>query len=289
MESTPTTIVHTYRSHCLTVSQPPGFGDFLRGSFFLAIFCRENRMLLVIDFSQHPIGKFVQSVCFPDTSSITPEEFFNDKKAELLPYLRALTPGQVALITTHANVVEAEITDADRLLIQSYMCFSDEVTNKVAATIEKIGSPHFAVVHVRVADEDMHNPDVVVRGLIGYIKKNVVPVWGKHVVVLSNNGKLKNMLSVHFKLHMTTTSAVHLGECNTTDLHVRDSLIDFALLSKASHIYSYSVYGWTSGFSKHCSNLFDIPYTRIQFRSYAARIKDKLKAIVARGEKLFTT
>jgi len=283
MKNKQTTIVHTYRTHCVTVSQPPGFGDFLRGSFFLAIFCREHNIQLFLDFSQHPIGKFVNPICTPDTSSLTPEEFFNERKEELVPYLRTLSAGQTALITTHANVADTAITDADRLLIQSHLCFTDEITSDVAAIIEKIGSTQFAVVHIRVADEDMNNPDIVVRGLTRYITQHVIPAWGKQVAVLSNNGKLKELLSKHFNLYLIDTSAVHLGECNSTDLHVRDSLVDFALISKSSHIYSYSVYGWKSGFSKHCANLFDIAYTQIQIHSYAGRIKAKLKSIFTRG------
>ena len=41
---------------------------------------------------------------------------------------------------------------------------------------------------------------------------------------------------------------------------VKNTLVDFYLMSQSRHIYSYSVYTHGSGFSKWCAVLYNIPY-----------------------------
>lgn len=79
-------ISHVYRTTCTTVTQPPGLGDYLRGSIALAILSYEKGFTLHLDLSHHPIGRYL--IRNPSFSTHTTEitEFFNDR-VSLLPCL----------------------------------------------------------------------------------------------------------------------------------------------------------------------------------------------------------
>ena len=59
------------------------------------------------------------------------------------------------------------------------------------------------------------------------------------------------------------TNMCHLGQdISPSEEAIRDTMLDFFLLSRASEIIGISPYG-VSGFSNECAKLFDIPFNRL--------------------------
>ena len=55
----------------------------------------------------------------------------------------------------------------------------------------------------------------------------------------------------------------HLGHHSINKDGVRDTLIEFFIMSTANRILQFSEYGWGSGFSDTISKIYDIPITHI--------------------------
>jgi hypothetical protein len=284
-------VIHTYRTKYASVAQAPGLGDFLRGSLALAVLAEKKGFDLSIDFSNHPIGGFVISAP-PSMAEVHVEEFFNERKALLEPFVESLRPGQIVTISTHQHIDEKRITDAVRSSLRAAIRFNADIEATAASIATALGGPPFAVLHIRVADEDARSETMgsgsgEIAGIVAYVEAFIYPQWGSRIAVLSNNQSVKRMLAERFGLYYIQTGSVHLGECGTSDSDVRDSLIDFSLIARSSHIFSYSAYGWTSGFSRQCANVYDIPYTQILLGDDSKGVLAKMKILLRHAKRTF--
>ena len=256
-------LVHTYRTRCSTVRQPPGFGDFLRGSLALATLSERKRFDLVIDFHQHPMQLFMEGSYMHESGLGEVHEFFNERANLLNDYIDSLGPNQTVRLTTHAYPDDREISEEAREIVRSQLRFNALVVERVRAIQGQFSGQKYAVLHLRVPDESAESfeaEEVILRRLKKYVLTRLVREWGKNVAVLSNNEGFKRTISSLFGFSYIDTEAVHLGECRDSGLDVRDTLVDFALMSQASAIHSYSSYSWKSGFSRQCAELYGVPF-----------------------------
>jgi hypothetical protein len=258
---------HTYRTSCATVRQPPGFGDYLRGSIGLAVLAIEQKFSLEIDLSHHPAGAFLRDKRKPIALPGEVFEFFNERSHLLPEFLANLGNNESVTLTTHFSPDMGKVTDAVRELVRSQLEWDESIEAPAEGIRKKISDGAFAVLHVRVADNRFHARRVGVRPLCSHIEKHVLPVWHDRLAVISNNQAVKKALSERYGLPLVSTGAVHLGECNGMEAAVRDTVIDFAVMSKAIAIFSCSEYAWNSGFSRWCACLHGVPFSAITLPS----------------------
>jgi hypothetical protein len=256
------TIEHVYPVACATLTKPPGLGDYLRGSLALAHHARKRGHGLRLDFSGHPIGRFLRQQ--PVAASAAPfGEFFDARATLVYDWLDGLVAGEPARLCTnllpHESRIDANLCEGIRRQLE-FVPAIDDAADRLR---QSFGDDCFAVLHLRVADEDFDSKQQVGRALFDYVAGQVAPVWGRRIAVVSNNASMKQALCGHFGLPLIDTTAVHLGDNAGALDGVRDTLVDFALLARASQVYSHSVYGWKSGFSHWCAVLHGIPYERI--------------------------
>ena len=258
------TLHHVYPVACTTYASPPGLGDYLRGSIALAHHARERGHALQLDFSSHPIGRFLR-VPPPAPPVEAPfEEFFDVRATMVYDWLDELTPGSPARLSTNLLPHDSRIDDEICAIVRRQLDFEPAILEAAERLHRRIADDRFAVLHLRVADADFHGEQAASVPLFHYVETRIVPTWGRRIAVVSNNASMKKALSLRFGLPLIDTAAVHLGAHRGSPDGVRDTLIDFALLARASQIYSHSVYGWKSGFSHWCATLHGIPYERIE-------------------------
>jgi len=259
---------HTYRTRCTTVRQPPGFGDYLRGSIALAILSQEQGFSLKIDLSQHPVGAFIRDnrPATDPKGEVAEEvaEFFNERAALLPSFLENMGEDASVSLTTNCFPDVDKVTDAVRELVRSQLTWESSIEASAEDIRRQISAEAFAILHIRVADEHFQARSVRMGSLCSHIEKHVLPNWRGRLLVLSNNQAVKRALSDKYSLPVVPTGTVHLGECNGVESDVRDTLIDFAIMSRASTIFSHSAYSWNSGFSRWCACLHNVPFVTIR-------------------------
>lgn len=259
-------IVHTYRTSCQSVAQPPGFGDFLRGTVALFQLSRQLGFELKIDFSQHPLSRYIEPFdgeCLHDEQQV--HEFFNSDINKLEPLLASLAPGNIIYLTTHA--VPAFSMDSEcRDFICRRIAPKAEVNSQLQLLLSELALDRYCVVHIRMGDHTFGTDITAVPAVDACLREFILPKWGKNVVLMSDNSSAKERLSAVYDIVSSTSTPVHLGQCGSNESPMKgilDALLDFYLMARSEEIYQYSVYPWGSGFSDMCSRIYDVPLTKI--------------------------
>ena len=260
------TVVHTYRPSCETVSQPPGFGDFLRGTVALYQLSLKYGFNLSLDFGSHPLCHFLKHHDFDiEIVDLPVYEFFNQKNCELESFLIGHAESDKICITTHA-VPDRKITRPCRQFLLKRLKPTQGLSCYIFEIISLLGLDAFCTVHVRMGDHlfdsELSLPPVLEKWFV----EDILPVWGTNVLVVSDNLSIKNMLRDRFGIKITDVKPMHLGQsllCNASSEEIRDTFAEFLIISRSSWIYQYSIYPWGSSFSEMCAQIYDIPFERL--------------------------
>lgn len=136
----------------------------------------------------------------------------------------------------------------------------------------------YIVIHIRAGDDylkneqhtdgDGFNKEYITK-IVNHIQNdiNLIEMNGmtnvrNHFLLIADNNAIKHILKEyfpHFKLVIKPIT--HFGEGVVLEEEkVKNTLVDFYLLSFAKGILSYSAYKHGSGFSYWCAKTFDVPY-----------------------------
>ncbi|MEO3691063.1 hypothetical protein [Roseateles paludis] len=260
-----TTLKHCYPTRCTTLKLPPGLGDYLRGGIALAHHALERGWGFELDFSGHPIGKFLDPTASAEASQAPIDEFFDERASLVYGWMDRLQEGQVGRTCTNLLPHESRITPRVREAMQANLRLNPAILATAQDTKSAIaGDQPMAVLHVRVADADFRSLQTTQPALCAAIESRVLPTWGRRVAVLSNNPGLRAALCERYGFRLIEAEAVHLGACDVNDQAVRDTLVDFALICSASQVFSHSAYGWKSGFSYWASAIHGIQFDSLR-------------------------
>lgn len=284
-------IVQVYQYNYVN-QKSPGFGDFLRGSFYLMQLARILKVDFKMDISNHPMSKFI--VNYGKIGRIN----YND-----IVYLQGLNrPIEISLLSNPPNNMYMDIDYANSIinkLNQSntesvglfsnafpfFYNFSDYGRNFIKAHLKPnnimldciknaFDSLHlqpntYAVIHIRTGDQYLSTDRTTTppnySDIIEIINKlnNI----DKKYLIISDNNALKSRLKAYSNFYVDIHYMEHLGgECNynkSTD-GIKNTLLDFYLMSYSNSILSISVYDHVSGFSKYCSEIYNIPFKNIK-------------------------
>lgn len=259
-------IVHTYRTSCQSVAQPPGFGDFLRGTVALFQFSRQLGFELKVDFSQHPLSGYIEPF---DWEGLQDEqqvhEFFNADIKKLEPFLASLAPCNTMYLTTHAVPMFSMDCEC-RDFICKRIAPKAEVYSQLQLLLSGLSLDRYCVVHMRMGDHTFGAEITAVPAVEACLREFILPKWGRNVVLMSDNSSAKERLSAVYDIVSSTSTPVHLGQCGSNEsprIGILDALLDFYLMAGSEEIYQYSVYPWGSGFSDMCSRIYDVPLIKI--------------------------
>lgn len=290
-------IYHIYQEKYANNSNPTGFGDFIRSCFFIIQFCINyefNYEILI----NHPIAEFLQNYAsnyfnnkivnkllintvniFSDTNwteSIFDkqnniEQFILSKhKYNLfIDYLCSLPVINNSIFSYNIffpiDNISLELTDKIKFIFEP----SREIIDYVDETLTNLElvKNNFLVLHIRSGDSYLKGENKIFNSLYFEIIKNeIIEIMfnnkDKSVLLIADNNEIKYLLRdefPYFKLYFKDIT--HLGEGVELEREkVKNTLLDFYLMSYATNIYSLTSYPHGSGFSYWCSKLYNIPY-----------------------------
>lgn len=230
---------------------------------------------LCVDFSCHPLGQFLENPGFDYSQLSSPAEvleFFNSERNSVEPYLLDWLQGQPLrqplFLISHLFPSEPLLEETKTFMRRAFA-----VTAQTQAAISDLKQSlelpaHYCALHLRTGDDNNNAPSVHQR-VIAWLEREIVPKWGRNVLVVSDNHQLKTLLSQAYGLKCTSFAPVHLGStaCFFPQLgaapSVLGTLLEFLLLAQSRAIYAYTNYSWKSGFSYACSNIYDIPFFEV--------------------------
>jgi hypothetical protein len=153
----------------------------------------------------------------------------------------------------------------------------DEIKILIKQTLDELNLMFkgYTVIHIRSGDSFLKNENNTsfntnyiykltqnIKFDIRYITENNPSIVNKYLLIADNNN-VKNLLKEKFPAFKLIIKPItHFGEgVVLEDERVKNTLIDFYLMSFANYIMSYSAYEHGSGFSYWCAKTFDVPYT----------------------------
>lgn len=262
-------LIHSY------INKPNGmgFGDFLRGSIATKQLCLEYDIPFAIDFSLHPIGKYLNSVIQKPQIDIDSIIYLQDVPNYDIHTLRNTLKKRLSLTSLkkydayiYTNVwplfgISRQVSNSIKLYLQP----SIECENAIKQTLAEL--TEYEVIHIRVGDllsfgtqigdTVNHTLEQIIDSLS--IVENIQRATTRPCIIMSDSTECKHILSKKYGLRCTSTIPSHMALERNLAL---DTLVDFFILSRARHIHQFSVHFWGSGFSDSAHWLYRIPITK---------------------------
>jgi len=275
-----------------------GFGDFLRGSLATKKFCSENDFDFDLDFSKHEIGKFISSgYCGDEYDEKCICDHVDWKKYRETQYDDTyLCCNQMYGKDWHKKSMvkildefAKSISKSDLKFFEERIVFSDSVSNELDSRLERQNIKSYKVVHVRFGDLSFSQDSAKIKNapklnqrrwkysmdqyfnfmikLIEYYSKE------ENYIFISDNFKLKNLVSEHISKNSIKNWFVLTGEPSHTSRNMLktvyekpiisdlfETAIDLLLLRKSQENFTFSSYCFSSNFVHWISLIFGVKY-----------------------------
>jgi len=285
-------IVNVYQESYRDNKKASGFGDFLRGCYYLMQFCRENFIQFDMNMMNHPLSKYFTHKKFyleEQFSKIEPLPgnnftpyidnertigYKNDVQFSLA-FVKHLLESPVYEDTIYLYSIAYPYSESISELDKMYIRYCLEPTREIEEYVESmmfklnISTRNYITIHIRSGDRFLidgatnMSPRYLsqIRDYMNQLVNKGLP--SNKYLLLSDNMSLKHLLIEEYgdRLCATFMPITHSGEgVVITDTSIKNTLLDFYLLSKSSAIYSYSCFNHGTGFSKWTAKTYNIPY-----------------------------
>ena len=283
-------VINVYQTQFLDF-KASGLGDYLRGSMMMLQLLRtlEKYTGVHVDFDMdmrnHPMSKFL--VCdealerpanYPTLGNFHVDSLLVNQDEEDIAYqhivrevVRYFNKIQQPTFFAYCckDLVFTEILDSEKSFIRSRLQPSAELDTYSASCLTQLNvTGAYSVLHVRLDDaicfphavgsSQATLNDQLMTDLVASVRSKVDA--DKTYILISNNQAVKDALT-GANIRSLPTAICHIGQNQTpTDEQLRDTLLDFFLMSRASEIAGFSTYKRT-GFSLECATLYNIPYS----------------------------
>ena len=152
---------------------------------------------------------------------------------------------------------------------------SREIIEKVDEHLSnlKLIKNQYIVLHIRSGDSYLRNENKIFNSLYFEIIKNeIIEIIFKEdlnllkenikILLIADNNEIKLLLNDQFpNIKFLVYNITHIGEGVDLETEkVKNTIVDFFLMSNSSAIYSLTSYPHGSGFSYWCSKMYGIPY-----------------------------
>lgn len=283
-------VINVYQTQFLDF-KASGLGDYLRGSMMMLQLLRtlEKYTGVHVDFDMdmrnHPMSKFL--VCdealerpanYPTLGNFHVDSLLVNQDEADIAYqhivrevVRYFNKIQQPTFFAYCckDLVFTEILDSEKSFIRSRLQPSPELETYSASCLTQLNvTGAYSVLHVRLDDaicfphavgsSQATLNDQLMTDLVATVRSKVDA--DKTYILISNNQAVKDALT-GANIRSLPTAICHIGQNQTpTDEQLRDTLLDFFLMSRASEIAGFSTYKRT-GFSLECATLYNIPYS----------------------------
>jgi hypothetical protein len=249
------TIVHVF-------NYSSGFGDYLRGSIYLAQLVKFFNINLELDISRHTISNCIENKNEMNNIDKPIHSFYYNGDNEYTNKIKLLflinkfkkSKNKKLYIVTNLNYNINGLSLDIQNYINSYFKFKNFYYDEVK---KLFNLTNYNVLHIRCND-DYFNNDFNDNNLISKIEKLDL---NENTIVISNNYSLKKTLNKLFGFYFIDSKAVHTANTSNKSDDLYSTIIEYIILSKSSQTYCFSYYKHGSGFSEQCSVLNNVPYT----------------------------
>jgi hypothetical protein len=268
--------IHKYLTKCKSVSQPPGWGDFLRGTVALYNYAKLYNYTLFIDASSHPIFNFfVKNKYFINDSNnetvheLLPPLSYNEIDLKLKDLFEKYQSFSIITNAFYSKVNNemvnyGEINDSCKIYLKELLQPCDLIINRLEYIYKNIYNidqdTKYKVIHLRLGDDYIHN-DIVDGYLLEYLSIKISNLINNNpetkFILLSDSSNMAIQIKQKCQqLLYWENKKIHIGDLKNHFDGLLDTVIDFFIIAKANDIYVHNF----SGFSHIASLIYNINY-----------------------------
>lgn len=234
-----------------------GFGDFLMGALSVNQVAKKLGRVPLVSFNDHLINNFFYNRTFVDSCDLNNIKHLFSDSTEIIDF----QPHKHVFTNKKPESLSAE--DKNFVLmncLQPRISFSNQLENLTNSL--KLPN-HFITLHIRGRDNDEITEENLVN-ITQIINKIIKPE--KKYLLLSNSNKILEYIN-NESCVKTNLGRCHTGIQNVELSNLKDTLLEFMLMSRSEEIIQLSCYKWGSNFSNIIAELYDIPITKYKINS----------------------
>ena len=265
-----------------------GFGDFIRGCYFLQQFTDRVNKRFDISICNHELSNYLEyfnlkktiepyilieipfykndNYKYNDNNNIITYEYF-DIDSNLINYINNLEnyDGDVYLYLIN-HPCEQKITQSHKEKIKEIIKPTDEVNHIIYNALNKLEliKQKYKIIHLRMDDSNFYTNDIKQKQILFLINhiNILLQKIDDDIFLISSSNYIKSIIIKKFpKIKTIFNEITHIADKNLNNKsNLLNTLKDFYIMSHSNKIYSFSVYHHGSGFSKWCSVTYNIPY-----------------------------
>jgi hypothetical protein len=229
-----------------------GIGDMIRGTIKLYQLCKRLNYKFIVDLQHHPIAELIE---------LKNHEFFDfikDKKEEIPfvfdtdEYIR--NSKEEVLFFVSNNKIESDITSDCKNFIKDLLTPNKKFLEYYNEKISSLKLSDYTILHYRLGDNELVRDNFTIdyNFYMNHLNKNKE----ENSILMSDSKKFKDKCKD--SIIMIDTEIGHLGYHKDIN-KIRDTLVEFFIISKSRKIKTLSVNGWVSGFVDWIHKIYDIP------------------------------
>jgi hypothetical protein len=288
-------IIHNvYQEFYMENKKPTGFGDFIRGCYFLLQFC-DNYGIQPNIIIRHPIALFLKKFSqnynnnnkildnipfFFENNFLNTQldsnnyiiHYVNDNYKcinKFITYLSELTISNDELFTYNIMFpYNKNIINEHKLYIRNVLEPTEEMNKYIYNTLSSINllKNTYSVIHLRCGDDYLVKNMYIITKM--YFKKIINEISiiinnnsTSNFLLISDNNRIKYFIIQQFpNIKTLFNNITHIGEGLLDEDKIKNTLLEFYLLSYSNSIFSFTCYPHGTGFSYWCAQTYDIPY-----------------------------
>ena len=269
-----------------------GLGDFLRGCYFILEFCEKynfqpkiifnnwiSKFLLIKTHNLERIQNLLSTISgcknnnfkefVVENNGIIREPLKDTKNimADFVDYVvkSRQYSGNVFLFCNSFPI--DEISEKNKAYMRKILEPTNEIKLIINQTLHDLNVTfkEYIVIHIRTGDSYLkEEKNTFTNGYISNLINNIkndINSENNYLLIADSNDVKKNIQKYFPNFKILMNPITHFGEGVVLEEEkVKNTMIDFYLLSFAKSIFSYSAYKHGSGFSYWCAKTFNIPY-----------------------------
>lgn len=279
-------IIHVYQLE-YTNGKPTGFGDYLRGSLFLLQICEKYNVEFDIDINAHPISFFLNTNNLNNYDGIINRNQISKLENPIYIDLNCIPinipPNQFMtkiskLITNPTNPTlflycnEYPYPNINPILIdiiKDKIQPNDEMKTCIDENLKALNliKNEYSVIHIRCGDDyltankkmDRVFSNKIIQSFTNYTKNTNT---NKKYLILSDCNRVKMLFRAFSNCVFSIKEITHLSLGNLKLENVKNTMIDFYLMSHSKEIFNISSLCHGSSFSEMCSIIYGIPFSK---------------------------
>jgi len=281
-------IVNVYQKEYNNNVKATGFGDFIRGTYFIMQFCERYKIKCDVQLN-HPFRKYLKlyskipdlnldvdldsdlKVNFFEKNNFHPgdNEMTNENEEIIDDFINYLKEQTFESKVARVYVISfnfAKITEQQKNCMRSLLEPTDDFKCYILSTLKnmQLVFKKYIVIHIRSGDNMLiHNEDVnneYLRNILSEIYNIYKPQY-KYLVLSDSISLKEKIVNLFPEIRAEFKEITHSGEGVTlASESVKNTMLDFYLLAYSGRIFAYSCYDHGSGFSRWCAETFNIPY-----------------------------